>query len=227
MIISSNRPVRRIGLSMRIISEKNYSELRDSIAQDWGEFLKAVIPEVAWMGIPNVGTSAREFVEAWELDALILTGGDDIGKTPARDETERALLSYFTKRKMPVYGVCRGMQLIHTEYGGELTTADQKLHVSARHSVHFTREIGGYAIDEKRVTVNSFHTLAIEADQLAEGLIPLAISDEGHVEAMSATSVPLVAVMWHPERELMPNEWDRSILRQFFGYSSDKVPLAS
>lgn len=206
---------------MRITTAAGYDEPRDSLAQDWATFLADVLPEVAWVGIPNTGASATAFAEAWKLDALILTGGDDIGETPLRDETERALLSHFLDRGMPVFGVCRGMQLIHTEHDGELMPCERADHVATRHKIRLMDELNAFAEDGGSATVNSFHTQAIGDGDLPSGLICLATTEDGYVEAFKSDTAPLLGVMWHPEREAPASRMDRNLLRRHFGYSSD------
>ncbi len=206
---------------MRITAAEDYEEPRDSLAQDWARFMSIALPEVAWTAIPNTGESAVQFVESWGLEALILTGGDDIGQTPLRDETERALLDHFVARRMPVFGVCRGMQLIQSAYGGRLSSCKHEDHVATRHTVNFVDESGSPDSGKTQTSVNSFHTTSIDQGGIADGLSPLGLTDDGYVEAFHAPDIPLAAVMWHPERESTPSEFDCRLLRRLFGYSTE------
>lgn len=215
------RPVRRIGLTTRITSANGYEEPRDSLAQNWAGFMSAALPEAGWMAIPNTGGSILKFLESWQLEALILTGGDDIGQTPLRDDTERTLLGHFIERGMPVFGVCRGMQLIQTEFGGELTPCTPDDHVATRHTVTFNQDLGLPDPGTTEASVNSFHTSAINSASLADGLTPLAVTNDGYVEAFRASNTPLIGVMWHPEREAIISELDCRLLRPLFGYPVD------
>src|SRR5215831_11119236 len=111
----------RVGLTMREVHASGYDEPRDALARGWGKFLQATIPEAAWLPIPNLAPSlAARFCDRWRLNALILTGGEDIGASPERDDTERALWQHFMRKERPILGVCRGLQLMWTELGGEL-----------------------------------------------------------------------------------------------------------
>ena len=206
---------------MRITAATDYEEPRDSLAQDWTRFMSTVVPETTWVGIPNLGRSALDFVKTWSLDALILTGGDEIGATPLRDETERVLLDHFIGHGKPVFGVCRGMQLIQTAFGGQLSPCNSDAHVANHHIVRFVTELSERVPGVRETTVNSFHSLAIASDATGDGIEALAITDDGYVEAFSATSGSLLAVMWHPEREPVPNDVDRRLIRHVFGLPLD------
>lgn len=82
----------RIGVTMREVHPHGYDEPRDALARNWGNFLGFVLPEVPWLPIPNLGGErAVAFCDQWRLNGLILTGGEDIGVSPMRDETEQAL----------------------------------------------------------------------------------------------------------------------------------------
>ena len=145
----------RVGLTMREVPAKGYDEPRDALARVWGTFMQAAVPEASWLPIPNLGPdSAPLFCDRWGINALILTGGEDIGASPARDATERALLQQFLRNDRPILGVCRGLQLIWTELGGEIESRPG--HIAVRHHIRYATEA---SLDIKDGTreVNSFH----------------------------------------------------------------------
>lgn len=95
-----------------------HREARDGLARDWGRFLQWALPEAAWLPVPNLGAGIDRFAGAWGLDGLILSGGEDIGASLLRDETEQALVTWAEQAAIPVFGVCRGLQLLWTLAGG-------------------------------------------------------------------------------------------------------------
>ena len=181
----------RIGLTMRIVEATGYVEPRDAIAQDWPRFLKIALPDVPWLFIPNLGAhEAVKFCERWNINRLIVTGGQDIGHAALRDETETELLTWAERGNHPVLGICRGMQLMAARAG--TSCHHVKGHVSTRHHVNGT--IGR--------EVNSYHNQAIY--DCPDGFVVTARADDGTIEAIHHTSLPWYGCMWHPEREDPP-----------------------
>lgn len=193
----------RIGVTTRIVQASGYNESRDAIAHDWANYLKSTLPHSTWMPLPNLGASdIITYCNHWEINALILTGGDDIGQTPLRDETEFALLNWAAKEKLPLLGVCRGMQLLGKHGGASLIPISN--HASGRHNVH--GDISG--------NTNSFHNYSL--DQTPKNYRILAKSDDGHIEAIKHHFLPWIGCMWHPEREMTPQSSDLQIMRELF-----------
>lgn len=155
---------------------------------------------------------------------LVLTGGVDIDPSyyneerhprtqepdPVRDEVEVSLLKAAIERDIPIFAICRGMQVLNVVMGGSLLQhiedwshsplRDEK-RSSARHMVSASgllKDLFG----ADRVEVNSRHHQAITPDRLAAGLEVLSMSDDGFVEAAYDPSKRwLYSVQWHPERE--------------------------
>lgn len=157
------------------------------------------------------------------LDGLILTGGLDVQPElygaerhpltdparPDRDAWELALLAGARERGIPVFGICRGLQLINVACGG---TLHQHL-PDALGTERF--RIGGGVFAENTVEVDagtrlagmlgagpfdvhSYHHQGI--DRLGDGLVVTARTDDGLVQAFEAPGEDyLVAVQWHPE----------------------------
>ncbi|NBB92064.1 MAG: gamma-glutamyl-gamma-aminobutyrate hydrolase family protein [Gammaproteobacteria bacterium] len=130
-------------------------------------------------------------------------GGPDHG----RDELEYRLVGDALACGMPIFGICRGMQLINVSLGGSLH----------QHLVGFYDEYPAIrsVLPRKRVTigggtktaqllgpgtcwVNALHSQAI--DELADGLTVSAVESNGIVQAIERDHGPwLIGVQWHPE----------------------------
>jgi putative glutamine amidotransferase len=163
---------------------------------------------------------------AQALDGLVLHGGADVwpgsyGEEPlrpewsgdrVRDEYEIALVQAFREAGKPVFGICRGLQLINVAYGGTLYQDISTQKPGAR--TH--RDAGAYDLHFHEVDVlpgtrlaallgaprhriNSVHHQGIK--DLAAGFTVEAVSpDDGVIEAIRHEGREWVsAVQWHPE----------------------------
>jgi len=196
--------MKRIGISQRICRDEKSGEKRDCLAHDWYAFLSVL--GVNWTPLPNHRQSVLRLCSELELDGILLTGGDDVGVHPERDETEYALLEWTRKRQLPVIGVCRGFQLLHLWLGGALKECSPARHRAQRHVIRFT--------DGSEREVNSFHNFTPQKIASPTELNELAIcAADGTLEA--ACSANMLGIMWHPEREPDPALADIRLFRDF------------
>ena len=193
LIAFTERP--RVALTMRLTSAVDYDERRDSISHDWIRTLNAW--QMTPVLIPNVHSDSRDYLDGIRPHAVILTGGDDLNAESVRDVTERAVLDHALRTGIPVFGVCRGMQLINTHFGGALT--DIVGHVRTRHKVKTLDPWHEFYGPETEV--NSYHTIGVAPGGLADVLDPTMVDESGYIEGLRHRSRPVVAVMWHPERD--------------------------
>ncbi len=200
----------RIGITQRVEVLADRGERRDALDQAWttwiGQAGDLAVP------IPNTADDVVAFVRALELDAIVFSGGNDLahldGATnaaPERDATERALLHHATESGLPVLAVCRGMQMLVTFWGGQLTPVTG--HVGTPHAIE--RVFSPWGL--RAGPVNSFHDWGIAPDGVGATLEVLATAPDGSVEAVAHRTLPQVGVMWHPERAV-PDPADRELL---------------
>ena len=97
----------RIGISLRIDNIKKYDEKRDAISQEWIKLLEecGIIPIL----IPNSLKNVKKFIHEFNLDGIILSGGDNIGDFPDRDQTEDQLIEYSWVYWLMGIGLINGM----------------------------------------------------------------------------------------------------------------------
>ncbi len=208
----------KIGLSLRLTQEKKYSEERDALAHDWYEFMAENLPEVSWILMPNIGPRIFSYIKSWNIDGFILTGGNDLGESLLRDETEKHILEFALANKFPAFGVCRGMQMIQHYFGGEL-----KAHADASHIAknHFIKLVASHLIPQninKKYEVNSFHNFGVKKADLAAGLEALALTRDGlWIEALAHSNEKVAGIQWHPERKGIDPQLSCQIIRKFFG----------
>lgn len=155
-----------------------------------------------------------------QLDALIISGGDDIHPSlygeserpkvkydPARDALEQTHIRWAFERKIPMLGICRGTQLINVSKGGTLHTdirARRKL-TSNRGTV-LPRKIVALRANSQlasvvkgsRFRINSLHHQAI--DVLGKDIVVVARDLDGFVQGVEPTNgAHWLGVQWHPE----------------------------
>lgn len=196
-----------LGVTQRVASAPGTGEKRDCLAHDWRAFFSAL--GVRWLALPNHANVAVDLAGATHLDGIVFTGGDDIGVYPERDAAEFALLAWCRKTGRPALGVCRGLQIMHHWFGGRLKAVSPDIHVAKRHGVAMRSGTGR--------EVNSYHRFSPDFAGLKSDF-PLRVvgtcAADGSVEA--AAGEGMMGVMWHPEREAVPDTADVALFTECF-----------
>lgn len=155
------------------------------------------------------------------LDGLVLTGGADVdparyeapthprtaGWRADRDAWEVALLTAADVHRLPVLGVCRGMQLMAVAAGGALEQHTPDIVGSEAHSpggdvfggIAVSTRVGSRvrAAEGERVAVQCHHHQSVREHP---GYVASAWAEDGVLEAFEADGERFsVAVQWHPE----------------------------
>ncbi len=210
---SSNGKPLRIALSSGTENYVNYIHRSDSLAE---------IIDLKGMQTD----SALKLLAS--CDAILFTGGEDVvpayyGKAsdsarcesnPGRDTLELALIREARRLQMPVFGICRGQQILNVELGGTLIVDIPTDHPgNVKHQIedylkcyHSVNVVAGSRLhgitkaDTGMVTSN--HHQAVE--KLAPGLRIVAWSNDSIPESIEWTEPEgkpfFIAVQWHPER---------------------------
>lgn len=186
-------------------------------------------------GIPVVipFLESEEDVKAMaaKLDGLLLSGGFDMDPqmfgeqpipgmgevTPERDWLESILFREMHLSGKPIFGICRGMQIMNIMMGGNVyqDLPSQKEGELLQHSQRAPRWYGAHTVTvtegtllhavfgQTRIRTNSFHHQAVR--DVPDSLLVSAVADDGVIEAIEAKEGAfLVGVQWHPE-----NMWRR------------------
>ncbi len=176
--------------TQRVEVAESYGERRDCADQNIPCFIEACgyLP----LPLPNIRNIAERLIEQIQPSGIVLTGGNSLtkygGEAPERDEVERWILDVSLERDIPVYGFCRGMQVILDYFGCELEQVQG--HVAVRHKLSGT--LG-------ELEVNSFHNQACY--KVKGPLEALARTQDGVIEAVRHKDKRILGTMWHPERE--------------------------
>jgi len=203
----------RIGISTRIIPSENYVDDRDGLSHDWPSFLEKI--NITPILIPNSLDEIEKYLDDMNLNGIILSGGDSIGEFPLRDKTENKILEYAINKKIPIFGVCRGMQIINEFFGGNIIKTKDKKHVGKSHKIIInTEEIFSF-LTKKEITVNSFHNNIIIEKNIGKNLKPIAKNKQDKsIEAFIHSDYKIIGTMWHPER--MKDGNNKNLIKIFF-----------
>ena len=163
--------------------------------------------------------------EVAELDGIILTGGDDVDPAlydaqahprtqvpnTRRDSFETALYRHARTANVPVFAICRGAQIVNTVHGGTLHQHLPEVGGFGAHEAEKKDDFAEVAVTTSPdtavsgligsgTTVRCHHHQAI--DNLGEGLVVSARSEDGCIEAFETPDASMIAVQWHPEETL-------------------------
>ena len=184
-----------VAVSQRVDHFQEREEWRDALDQRLVEFLLCA----GFLAVPipnsfggktikeNMVSTICQWLDSIKPKAIILSGGNDVGNNPSRDTTEEQLITYAYKRKLPLLGICHGMQVVGKWAGTKLYRI--KGHVATRHQL----------LGKINTEVNSYHDYCLA--ECPEGFEVLAYSENGVIEAIRHTSLDWEGWMWHPERE--------------------------
>jgi len=177
------------------------------------------------------------------VQGLLLTGGGDVRPAlygaaahptfdpaePGRDEYEIALVRLALEKDLPVFAICRGVQLLNVARGGTLIQdIPDEVGTSVEHRVKEPRFAIAHDVwltpgtllertlrerledDADSFAVNSRHHQAPK--DLGEGLVASATAPDGVIEAVEDPNHRFIlGVQWHPE-----NFWRTGEFRTLF-----------
>lgn len=221
-----------VGVSLRVVEATGCQEPRDEISHDWIRFLSGY--DITPVLIPNKLPDVTEFVRDLKLSALFLSNGNNISPlndeeerldiddvSIDRDKTERELISFAVSNRIPLIGICRGMQMLNVYFGGRMVRDLSEVCGMSKPHVAKTHEIQFVDADMKRqwqfnnMITNSFHNQGITTDTLSWQLKPFAMADHGIVEGVYHPDLPIAGIQWHPERAGSSVEVDSVLFKAF------------
>ncbi len=195
-----------------------------------GEDLQAYIDAVNFVNaepylLPLFKEGNEAAAELKKVDAIILTGGEDVdpvnyGETPheklewtnlERDKSDFFLLDEVIKKDLPLLATCRGMQVLNvysggslyqdipTQFKGAIPHRDKAEEEFVWHDITINPKSRLYEITgTEKLVVNSWHHQGIK--ELGNGLTVVATTEDGMIEGIEKDgSSFIVGVQFHPE----------------------------
>jgi putative glutamine amidotransferase len=207
------------------------------------DYRQAVLHVGGEVRIVDPSMAAGEVLDA--IDGLLLTGGEDVAPArygeaphpavvdvdPARDEFEIALVGEARRRNLPIFAICRGIQVLNVACGGTLVqdipsevpgalehrwTVPPHKPYDLAHEVWVDKDTLLARLMRERLSdtdaceANSRHHQAVK--KVADGFQVSATAPDGVIEAIEDPSARFcLGVQWHPE-----NFWRTGEFRPLF-----------
>jgi putative glutamine amidotransferase len=187
-----------------------------------------------------------------EVDGILLPGGDDVlpslygadthstfdAAEPGRDAYELELATRAGDANLPLFAICRGIQVLNVARGGTLVQdIPRELPDAIPHEVRDTpftiahdvwvsegtllHTLLRERIDGDACPVNSRHHQAVQ--KVGSGLVVSATAPDGVIEAVEDPSKRFcVGVQWHPENFYRTGEF-RALFEAFIAAAQERV----
>ena len=162
----------------------------DSFVHTLANYIRTTGAEVVTMR-PELGRS--ELRQGADADLVVLSPGPGRPADFAMNET----LELLVERRLPVFGVCLGLQGIVEYFGGSLDVLDVPMHGKPS----LVRVLGGRLLRglPREFTVGRYHSLYARRSTLPSALSITAETEDRVIMAIEHASLPIVAVQFHPE----------------------------
>ena len=129
------------------------------------------------------------------ISRIIISGGLDIKSKKANDilrlKLEKFLIKYALKKKIPLLGICSGMQVICDFYNIKISKLEK--HVGKKHKILLN--------NAENIFRNSYHNYGVLKKDIKSNFIILGSAKDSSVGALQVKKNKIFAMMWHPERQ--------------------------
>ena len=177
--------------------KKHFSTHIDFLDYNWIEYFEK--KDYNFYSISNSKKNFSRISKTIKPNLIILTGGNDLFHNNEyvknRLKIEKNIINYGISKKIPILGVCRGMQLINHFFKGKISRV--KGHMKKKNKIIFSKKM----FSKKSIQVTSYHNYGIKKKDIASNFEVLATDKNGNIEMFRHTKLNILGVMWHPERE--------------------------
>lgn len=207
--------MKKIAITQRLIANLSYYETREALDIQYSKLIRTAgfLPIILPYEI-----DFNDYFTEFKIDGILLTGGNDLNSvnesplSKQRDAYEKALIKFAIENSIPLFGICRGLQVIAEYFGSNFKKVAG--HVAVYHNLNINKN-SRYSKDLIELgEVNSFHNFAI--DTLGKDLIPSATSPDGTIKAVEHKKYRIFGQMWHSERETPFKENEVILIQKIF-----------
>ena len=198
-------------------------------------------------GVPLLIPPQASIDELFEiLDGILFTGGGDLEPTlydsedrgsegidSERDQLELALVRRAAADGLPIFGICRGQQVINVALDGGLLqdVGEHRQDAPRQAATHQVEVEAGSHLAEaigELVEVNTFHHQVVDPARIGRGLKVSAFSSDGKrfIEGLESADGNILTVQWHPE-DMTDRDWARRLFRRLVESAAARTPAAS
>lgn len=195
---------------MKLLLIDNYDSFTYNLYQLFGELgAEQIVFRNDALGVSEAGVL--------DVDAVVISPGPG---SPADSGISRAVISTY-HRKIPILGVCLGMQCIAGVFGGRVVRAKRVMH--GKTSLISHDGAGLFEGVPSPCRVARYHSLAVS--DLPGCLEATAFSDDGEIMALRHRESPVWGVQFHPESFL--SEYGKAMMMNFLNRARDYAETLS
>ncbi|MBN1960237.1 MAG: anthranilate synthase component I [Deltaproteobacteria bacterium] len=188
-ILSNNTYSKKININNSLTSRILLIDHQDSFVHTLGSYLRDCEVEVKTL---RSGFSAK-YLDEYQPHLAVLSPGPG---SPSDFLVSRTI-SLLRERKIPIFGVCLGLQGIVEYFGGTLSVLPEPKHGKSTS----IKVLGGELFSglPSEFTAGRYHSLFVKRDELPGELIITAISEDEVIMAIEHETEKIAAVQFHPE----------------------------
>ena len=147
-----------------------------------------------------------KFLKLLQIRGIVLSGGNDVKKKSLRYKSQTFLIDYALKNKIPILGICQGMQMMGVKFGSKLIKV--KNHVRKKHKLINFSKLKFPSV------ANSYHNYSLKT--CPRNFFITTKSPDGNIESIKHKFLPWEGWMWHPERDKKIDKVNTFRLKKIF-----------
>ncbi len=203
--------MKKIGISLKLETSKNGVNFQ--IDKNWFDYFSKFNANLIPIGFNKFNNFK---IEKLNLDGIIISGGGNIFNLEKkknnflRDEFETKIIRKFQRENKPILLVCRGFQLLASNYGTQLIKV--KDHVKSMHKIYLSKNV--FFNKKQTLFINSFHNYGIK--KIGNEFEVLGKTKNGSIEFAKVKKQKTYCIMFHPERHNKDQISVNKIIRRIF-----------